>query len=300
MRARRLIWWYASVNHANLENECTFLGSHWASLACFFFRKITFPSNTVTSFEFSGAETHLSSLVWRSMGSCVSLSMWKRTSGEDRVRALKQQRDFSEELQEHKTTTWTSGRRRVMKAWSVRKDYCAILPHSDSPFLYSTSLQDLRQLVQASEALGDVIVHALIVNSHLSLGVGERSLATWQPTQQPQLDTGTHSHTHTYWWEVWLETQMVGAIWKAKQDHSWHTNKLIIETGFRSFPQSTFELMTLLVKRVLRISALWFISQMQEKASLHREYKIRFSRCNEIASCDKNPHQRNTLLHPFC
>lgn len=33
--------------------------------------------------------TYMSSLVWRSMGSWVSLSMWKRTSKDDSVNALK-------------------------------------------------------------------------------------------------------------------------------------------------------------------------------------------------------------------
>lgn len=33
--------------------------------------------------------TYISSLVWRSMGSWVSLSMWKRTSKDDSVNALK-------------------------------------------------------------------------------------------------------------------------------------------------------------------------------------------------------------------
>lgn len=33
--------------------------------------------------------TYMSSLVWRSIGSWVSLSMWKRTSKEDSVNALK-------------------------------------------------------------------------------------------------------------------------------------------------------------------------------------------------------------------
>lgn len=33
--------------------------------------------------------TYMSSLVWRSMGSWVSLSMWKRTSKDDNVNALK-------------------------------------------------------------------------------------------------------------------------------------------------------------------------------------------------------------------
>ena len=56
-------------------------------------RFLTYKSKTHTEknkkdFSFSKG-TYMSSLVWRSMGSWVSLSMWKRTSKDDSVNALK-------------------------------------------------------------------------------------------------------------------------------------------------------------------------------------------------------------------
>ena len=47
----------------------------------------------------------------------------------------------------------------------------SVLPH-----VYPLLLEDLGQLVEASQAFSDVIVHGCIVYPHLGLGVGQRGL----------------------------------------------------------------------------------------------------------------------------
>lgn len=53
--------------------------------------------------------TYMTSLVWRSMGSWVSLSMWKRTSNDDSVNALQDCATQIKILFEHSQIRWLIG-----------------------------------------------------------------------------------------------------------------------------------------------------------------------------------------------
>lgn len=93
------------------------------------------------------------------MGSWVSLSMWKRTSNDDNVSALR--------------------RKQTNKLKCVKfYDQHITHPHPalHSPFLYPPSLQDFGQFVESSKAVGDVISLGGVVNPHLGLSVGQGSL----------------------------------------------------------------------------------------------------------------------------
>lgn len=107
-----------------------------------------------------------------------------------------------------------------------------------SPFLYPLSLEDFGQFVESSKALGDVISLGSVVDSHLGLSVGQGSL-------KEKRDDTTEQRSFFFIYNLLL---------------------LVLFTG--KCCCFTFELMTLFVNRVFRILALWFISQIHEKAIL--------------------------------
>lgn len=78
-----LCYWYISQQHELLHHGVGLPNSQerlW----------LIFTRNQLVKWErLLSEDTYKSSFAWRSMGSWVSLSMWKRTSKEDNVRALR-------------------------------------------------------------------------------------------------------------------------------------------------------------------------------------------------------------------
>lgn len=117
--------------------------------------------------------SYLSSFVWRSTGSCVSLSIWKRTSGDARVKALKPQKTTNKwreqkYWQENLKTKLSKQKFHYLKKRTKIKLFLPLL----DPLL----LKNLCQIVEMSQTPGYFISLAWIVNSHLSFGIREGHL----------------------------------------------------------------------------------------------------------------------------